>query len=387
MCIRNYRYLIPLAVLFLFATSLSAQQIIIGNTSNGSQYELAMPDNWNGTLVVYAHGIVDPQSPVAIPNVDSLRDELLAYHFAMAYSSFDTNGYAVKDGIQTTHQLKGLFTAKFSKPHRTILAGHSLGGLIVLALAEKYPDQYDGALPMCGVLGGSTPEIKYVADGRALYDLFFSSGLFGTFPYKLPGDAGKPVAVDFSPGSDAYNGVLQNLMAGLAPPYFPTMQLAATVPIPINMSDPAEVIAAEMNLIGFHVRYGSDVIERTHDRLPFDNTKTIYSDLLTPELNAMINAGVQRYQSTPDAANYIRKYYTPTGKLKIPVVTLHTTRDPVVPIWHEDLYKAIATKSGSSDLLFQTKVDAFGHCNFTNDETITAFTKLVTWIETGVKPQ
>ena len=385
MFFRNHRFVF-VAILLLVASVTSAQQIVIDKTGDGSQYELAMPANWNGILVVYAHGIVDPQAPVALPDVTPLRDGLLSQGFAMAYSSFASNGYAVKDGIQRTHQLKGLFTAHFSKPRRTILMGHSLGGLVVLALAEKYPDQYDGALPMCGVVGGSKAEVNYVANGRALYDFFFSSGGFGNFPYQLPGNAGQPVLMDFSPGSEAFNGVMQNLIAGFNPPYYPTLQFAATVPIPVNLSDPNEVIAAGLTMIGFHVRFGSDLIERTHDRLPFDNTKTVYSDPITPQFNPLINAGVERFRATPDAVNYIANYYTPTGKLKIPVVTLHTTRDPVVPIWHEDLYKGIATRAGSGNLLVQTKVDAYGHCNFTDQQTFDAFSKLVMWIEAGIKP-
>jgi hypothetical protein len=180
--------------------------------------------------------------------------------------------------------------------------------------------------------------------------------------------------------------VLQNLSVGYLLPYYPTAQFAATVPIPVNQADPNEVVTAAMTLIGFHVRFGSDLIERTHDRLPFDNTETVYSDLLTPAFNPLINAGVGRYASSPDAVNYIAQYYTPTGKLAIPVVTLHTTRDPVVPAWHEDLYLAAATQAGSNNLLVQTKVNRYGHCAFTDDETLGAFTKLVTWIETGVKP-
>jgi len=384
---RHYTFFV-FAILLLLASVSSAQQIIIDHTADGSQYELAMPATWNGTLVVYAHGIVDPQAPIAVPHVEPLRDALLFNGYAMAYSSFSTNGYAVKDGIQRTHQLKGLFTAHFSKPRRTILMGHSLGGLVVLALAERYPAQYDGALPMCGVLGGSTPEVNYVANGRALYDLFFSSGKFGSFPYKLPGDAGNPVLLDFSPTSEAFNGVIQNLTLGFAPPSFLTLQFAATVPIPVNLADPNEVIAGAMNLVGFHVRFGSDLIERTHDRVPFDNTNTVYSDPFapTPDFVEAINEFVQRFQSTPDAANYLKNNYTPTGRLKIPVVTLHTTRDPVVPIWHEDLYRALADKAGSGNLLVQTSVDAYGHCNFTDAETFAAFAKLVMWVETGVKP-
>lgn len=386
MRIRTNHCFVFLAILLLLGGVASAQQVITGTIADGSQYELAMPATWNGILVVYAHGIVDPQAPIAVPDVAPLRDGLMANGFAVAYSSFSSNGYAVKDGIQRTHQLKGLFTAQFARPRKTLLMGHSLGGLVVLALAEKYPDQYDGALPMCGVVGGSTAEVNYVANGRALYDLFFSSGVFGPFPYQLAGNAGSPVLEDFSQTSPAFQGVLANLMAGYAASPYVTAQFAATVPIPVNQQDPQEVIKGALTLIGFHVRFGSDLIDRTHGRLPFDNTNTSYHDLLTPALDPTINAYVARYASSPDAMNYIKNYYTPTGQLKIPVVTLHTTRDPVVPVWHEDLLANAANAAGSGNMLVQTKVDAYGHCTFTNEEMFTAFSKLVGWVVYGVKP-
>ncbi|HEX8927259.1 MAG TPA: hypothetical protein VF786_15775 [Terriglobales bacterium] len=383
---RKSRLFLLLALLLLGSLAF-AQQIFEGQTGDGSLYELAMPAQWNGTLVVYAHGIVDPQSPIALPDVTALRNGLMANGFAVAYSSYASNGYAVKDGMQRTHQLKGLFTAHFAAPRKTILMGHSLGGLVVEALAEKYPSQYDGALPMCGVVGGSVPEVNYVATGRALYDLFFTSGIFGPFPYTLPGDAGNPVDVNFSSGSAAYNGVLANLTAGYAPPTYITAQYAATIPIPINQNDPVETISGLMYLIGFHIRYGADLIERTHDRIPFDNSTVVYNDPVYPAADPIINNYVERYTASPDALNYVKQYYTPTGNIKIPMLTVHTTRDPVVPIWHEDLLAQAAAGAGSSNMLVQTKIDRFGHCTMTDQETFAAFQKLIMWVEYGVKPQ
>ncbi len=264
--------------------------------------------------------------------------------------------------------------------------GRSLGSLAIIGLAEKYPGQYDGALPMCGILGGSQAEVDYVSNGRILYDFFFSSGALGTFPYQLPGSAANPVLLDFSAGSPAYDGLLSNFVAGFTPPYYPTLQLAATAGIPINLADPNEVIAGEMTMIGFNVRFASDLVERTHDHYPADNLQTVYSDPLAPSLNPMINAGVERYGETPDAFNYLNHAYTPTGKLSIPVVTIHTTRDPIVPVWHEDMYLARATQNGGAKFLVQTKIDRYGHCAITDQEILDAFTKLVMWVETGVKP-
>ncbi len=73
--------------LLLFSNVVAGQQFVTENSGDGSQYELAMPNSWNGILVVWAHGISDPQEPIALPDVGSLRDALLANGYAMAYSS------------------------------------------------------------------------------------------------------------------------------------------------------------------------------------------------------------------------------------------------------------------------------------------------------------
>ncbi len=64
------------------------------------------------------------------------------------------------------------------------------------------------------------------------------------------------------------------------------------------------------------------------------------------------------------------------------MLTLHTTRDPVVPRFHQALYGAIAP----GQLLVQRTVNAFGHCQFNEQETLTAFDDLVLWVTEGVRP-
>src|SRR5687767_6894757 len=88
------------------ATSIWAEQVV-GETGPGSTYSLNVPNEWNGGLVVYAHGYVDPALPVALPNIAALSDALGAQGFAVAYSSYSSTGYDVKDGAQRTHQLSG----------------------------------------------------------------------------------------------------------------------------------------------------------------------------------------------------------------------------------------------------------------------------------------
>ena len=375
------------ALLFgaMLAGEAQAQQVVTGTTGEGAQYEFRVPDNWNGDLVVWVHGILDPALPVDLlpdstQGLGGLRDGLLARGYAFAYSTFSENGYAVKDGVQRTHQLRGLFMSKFGKPEHTFLYGISMGAGITVALLEKFPKQYDGAVCQSGLIGGGLPEFQYLANGRILYDVFYSSGAFIPNPYQLPGDAGHPVTLPFSFGSPAYDGVLGNLIAGgpLLIHYAQTAQMP--------FADPTEAFYSAMSVLGFNVLYMEEAFSRTHDRLPFDNTQTAYHDPLSPSYDPLINSLADRFSSSPDAINYIDHYYSPTGMINAPVYTIHTTRDPVVPIWHESLFAGKVAAAGRSEFLAQKSYDRWGHSTFTTQERLEAFDALIEWIATGVKP-
>src|SRR5438876_1143716 len=164
-----------------------------GVTESGALYALFLPHDWNGRLVIFIHGLVDPASAIALPTLGAAADTLRAHCYALAYSSFAENGWAVKDGAQRTHELSDLFAAEFGEPRRTYLYSQSMGGLIALKLAESYPTQYDGVLAECGVLGGSFARFRYMFDVRLLFDFFY--------PGVLPGGVlGMPEGIDLVNG-------------------------------------------------------------------------------------------------------------------------------------------------------------------------------------------
>ena len=154
-----------------------AQQHVDGQTGPGSLYALDLPAAWNGDLVVYAHGILDPVLPVALPSGQddfaTVRDALMARGFAVASSSFSANGFALKDAAQRTHQLTAPLHGAVRKA-ATRGAGRPLAGLDRGAAAGRdLPEQYDGALVMCGFVGGTPHEIAYMANARIAFDYFF----------------------------------------------------------------------------------------------------------------------------------------------------------------------------------------------------------------------
>jgi pimeloyl-ACP methyl ester carboxylesterase len=358
------RVLMAAALVAAMAGSAVAQEHVVGQTGPGALYALDMPAEWNGDLVVYAHGIVDPVLPVALPsgqdNFTSIRDALLARGFAVASSSFSGNGFTLKDAAQRTHQLTGLFTSRFSPPRRVVLAGHSLGSIAALQLAETYAGQYDGALVMCGFVGGTTREIEYMATARLIYDYLFPGVIPGSV-FDIPED------LDYRPGTPLFNAVQASLIAGFAPP-FKTFQFAAAAGLPGNNA--GELVASALNVLGFNLRYTRNVLQHTHGHIPFDNQGVTYPD-------AALNVGIQRVVGDGDALNYVAQYYTPSGRISVPVQTLHTDRDPVVPAWHEGVYANTVADQGTTDLLEQTIVSAHGHCAFTPQQVLTAFDRLI----------
>lgn len=348
---------------------------ITGEFGPGALYEIVMPTAaWNGELVVFAQGIGNPSAPIAPPTLGPLRDTLISQGFALVYTSRSVHGYgAVKDGMQRTHQLRGIFTETIGQPGRVYLIGRSLGGLISVMLAERFPEQYDGVVSGCGLLGGGSEELKYVADGRMLFDYFFPGVIPGT-PFDVP------PGVDFSPGSPTYNDVYDALVQGLSSPDQPTLQFARTANL--QAMNAGEIVTAGLTVVGFTVVHGNNLMDLTNSHMPYDNHDTWYEG---SEDDDALNAGVARFVSDPSAVNYFDHYYTPSGELHIPVLTLHKMRDPLVPIFHETKYADTVDSAGALDFLLQRTVDGFGHCGFPAAEAA-AFSALVQWVQTGVKP-
>jgi pimeloyl-ACP methyl ester carboxylesterase len=252
--------------------------------------------------------------------------------------------------------------------------GHSLGGLAVLALAEGYPGQYDAALPVCAPLGGGIPEVQYLGHARVLFDYFF--------PQVVPGDAfDVPADLPFAPGSPLFTATQTALIQGLFAPGQPTLQFARVAGLPFT-SIP-ELVTSAMSVVGFSIRFTNDVLDRTHGHVPFDNMDTVYAGSAD---DATLNARVERFSATPDAANYFERFYTPSGDLQIPTLTLHTRLDPVVPFWHEAAYAVTTAQAGSGGQLVQRSIARYGHCAVSPAETAAAFADLVQWADGGAKP-
>jgi pimeloyl-ACP methyl ester carboxylesterase len=382
-------------------------RVVEGETGPGSLYALYIPQNWNGEAIYYAHGIrpPEPYAPISLGDQDNffeVRDALGALGYAFAYSSFSENGLAVKDGAQRTHQLRGLLASELkSQPQRNYLVGYSLGGLVALELGERFPNQYDGVLAMCGMVGGTPRELQYVGDVRALFDFYY--------PGVLPGNV---ISVPTPPLS------VQDVQARVVAAITPTaanpgaalglFAIASTAQTELayahvgslgNPSSPAfQSLVGSLITALYYQQLGTpDVVDRTHGHSPYDNRSVTYAAgtlalpaaALEPVIRSMIaasNTGVARYDITPDAQNYLAGNYLPSGDFQIPVMTVHNLWDPLVPFFHEPALAGFANTGGGSANLLQRTVINYGHCNFSTPTVVSSFKDLAAWVATGVKP-
>ncbi len=93
--------------------------------------------------------------------------------FAYASSAYKRQGVVKKDGIEDTEALRSYFENRYGNPEICIITGHSMGGMITLATIEKYPSEYDGAMPLCGWLAPAYSLMKDIQDMLVIYDYLF----------------------------------------------------------------------------------------------------------------------------------------------------------------------------------------------------------------------
>lgn len=363
--------------------------VVTGETGPGSSYALYMPRQWNGMAVFYAHGIRDVLDPVGLQDQDgysAIREQLGALGFAIAYSSFSENGFAVEDAARRTHQLRGLFASRFGQPSRSLLLGHSLGALAVMQLAEQFPGQYDGAVPVCGIVGGTQLQLDYVVHVRALFDHFY--------PGILPGSASEPVpgyVMDLAKRNQIIAAVSTNPMGMLT--------IASTAQTPLEFTTGPQMVESLLNALVYHTRGADNVLTFVNGKFPVSNVGVTYSprgNLIVPPLTLQsvsailggVNLQISRFEADRSAAEWAAKNFTPSGALKVPTITLHNRWDRLVPSFHEDTLAKRVSDAGATNLLVQRRNPAwgYGHCAIPAAAQVQAITDLASWVETGIKP-
>jgi hypothetical protein len=342
-------------------------------------YNIEVPPAWNGDLAMWAHGFRG-QGNVLFAETPAfgLRQRLLTQGYAWASSSYYDNGYDVRAGVLSTKALAGLFEQTQRRPHRTFIAGVSMGGHIVGRSVEQYPGFYAGALPMCGVMGDHT-----------LFDFFLdynlvAQGLSGVPAYPVPSDylqskvpqiqatlgigAITPTAPE--PANDLgrqLRAVTINRSGGPRPgaeaAFASWKDFLFSISVPTGAGDtPAQRPGQLSTNIGTIYRPNTPVdINRVVQRVPVENL----TQRLLPTLTQV-----------PQIA----------GRPIDPVLSLHGLGDMFVPFSMEQAYTRDVARHDKSRNLVQRAIRTTNHCEFSPVEAGTAWDDLVAWVRGGHRP-
>jgi pimeloyl-ACP methyl ester carboxylesterase len=295
----------------------------------------------------------------------SITETVTGLGYAFATTSYSTNGLAVRPAISDLLDLVNIFTTTRSLPDRIYLLGVSEGGLITTLSVEEHPDVYDGGLAMCGPYGDFQGQINHFGDFRVVFDYFF--------PGLVPGD---PLSITASLQQAWQTGffteTVMPVITDTANAVSVTQLLSVTGVSPYEFAPPTSTASIE-RLLWYNVFATNDGVEKLGGQ-PYGNVDRFYTGSSN---DAALNDEVVRVTADPTATAAIEEHYQTTGELSAPVVTLHTTGDPVVPYRHALEYRQKVESASSGFFHRHFEVEGHGHCAFSQLDVLTAFGTLV----------
>lgn len=330
-------------------------------------YLICVPDNWNGELLLYAHGYVTAYNPdLTFEEAEELAPLATSLGFAFAATTFSANGLHIQQGIAEMIRLKDYFEANYDKPSYTYLTGGSQGGAITTLALENNPDVFDGGFSLCGPCGNFELQLNKYGDFRMLFDYFFKDIV------SLPGDVGSTP-----------NELVQNWESYWVPKIlqaitnYPdrTQKLLSVSKAPIDPNDPATIGSTVINTLWYNVFTVEDAKLKISGTL-FDNRNRWYSGTGSFWQDFLLNKKISR---TAIVANgiYPLSVYETTGYISDPLVMMHTTLDPIQLIWNQTLYRLKVLLAGRSIYFAAYPIPRYGHCEFTDTEIVLGLYRLI----------
>jgi hypothetical protein len=434
--------MLPLLLATLLAPRFASAQFrtVEAPTIKGAYGLIMIPENWNGSLFIYAHGYsADERLTKPFPTDTTLGgllgklDTLFAASvlptvlgYASATTTFRQQGWYVEDAIKDIENLRRYFVKKYGKPKHTYLWGHSGGGMVTSTVIEYVPKTYDGALPMCGPGAGARRNFNGAFDLRVLYEYLCKDVPGTSFTCRLCTDGQSRCLQDGDCPAGQTCGAAEPLPPpedGLTrectefllahPDRFSESSTAqggdfVTPPVSACLGDfgPGGVVTADQaarrsffvrasqipenfiitDLFFASIGMAEIVHRRTGGAHPWGNVGVDYaSPMLTEEERATFNAKAYRVAEDASAVKYMRRFYEPRGKTRSKVLTVHALDDGLVIPENQTKYREAFEAAGRSNQLVQLYTATGGHCGFIG-ELIPAVQALTDWVENGKKP-
>jgi pimeloyl-ACP methyl ester carboxylesterase len=346
----------------------------------GASYLIEVPANWRGGLVVFAHGIQRGPGPGAV-SAPPIAGHIVDEGHAWIASGYRAREYQPHLFIEDLVALRELFLNEIGRPRWTIIYGQSMGGHIAVASLELRPGLYQGGLAECGLV-----------DGISIADYLLA--------YTAAAELISGVPLLDSPDEQAFARVLnERVIPALGMPGSYTArgrQFDSVVKYLMGADQTGNELPLRpqglprrylLNMVYRHPdvekepKPGGRAASTVHIRYRIDPGLGLTEDEL--------NARVRRLRPATDARSPSTNpvYAERTGRLTVPLMTLHETGDAWVPLSLEQSYRRRTIAAGTDHLLVQRVIRAPSHCGFDGETRERAFDDLVAWIERGARPE
>jgi pimeloyl-ACP methyl ester carboxylesterase len=358
---------------------------------SGTEYRIAIPDDWNGVLVNDLDGAISL-------HFMSDRAQLFLGH-GYAYSGTNrrpdrNHKFDPRAERNEQAELIDLFMAEFAEPARTVQFGCSGGGGVALGMAEAYPDRIDAAISANGADG--------IVMSNQRLDLLFALKTL------LPGAGSLPiVGIGYNEReqvADGWRSVLtQALQTGDGRAKVALSGALAQVPAwggafaPfLERPDPGDRTAVQSALLRstFDAAVYAAGIRHLYDtpagvmswnigidyEKHYENAHPAHEEVVHqlydgagPTAEELIRQDVERINAGPrveadeDALNYWAERAL-TGDPRVPVIQVNTVGDATRSAAVLAAYAEGVEAQGRGELYRQALIDAPGHCTFAMPE-------------------
>ena len=344
-----------------------AARCFTGRDSAGAFYWIAIPQQWNQVLVMHAHGgPAEPGAPKLKRSEEDLQRWALMTNlgFAWAGSTYRRGGYGVTMAAEDTERLRQIFVRHFGQPRRTLLHGQSYGAGVAAKAAELYATvdgqrgPYDAVLLTSGVVGGGVLAYQFRYELRLAYQRVCQN-------HPLPSETQYPLWLGLPLDSTLKREELARRVQECTGLGKPVAQRSDSQKA--NLSAIAQAVRIEENSLLGHLNWATwmfqDLVQRQlGGRNPF-----------SPDADAQAVAELDR-----DSA--------PTGRVNVPVLSLHAIDDPTAFVELDSAYRAAFENAGTAGLLLQTFSAENQHSYLGETEYVTLLEALLAWIDKGSKP-
>ncbi|MEV4476175.1 alpha/beta hydrolase [Nonomuraea sp. NPDC049504] len=392
------------------ASAEAAALSLTGVHPSGATYAIEVPRGWNGTVLTFTPGYGQGAGPDHLPadlgGDAASRAWLLAHGYALAGSRPYGDGWAVEETLKASADTLATFAEKAGDPAITLAWGASMGGAIAAGLAELRPDLIDGALPYCASVAGPVAMLNQSLDAAFAFKTLLAPGedaiklvrlasaeeearsttaartVLDAAQQSAAGRARIALAASFAqvstwsvPGTD--EPAPRDWEAQQAQEY------AAFMPTVFSPRHPLEQRAGG----NFSWNTGVDYRRQLRESGRLQQVRALYDRAglnLDADLAALAKA--PRVAADPRAVSYMEDYFTPRGRLGVPVLTMHERGDNYPTVTQARAYADAVRHAGKNPLLRQAFVDRPGHCRYTGAEFVAAVRTLHDRVATGRWP-